>query len=200
MRNGGQIDIDYDAGPQPGGREPAPGRLALVQAFVNSRYDLELDHGADLLGDPAGLRAWLARRGLLDGRATVTRRDLARALAVREGLHAMVVSNNGGVLDEDAVQRLNETAARAPFGARFELAGPVLVPSARGVDGALAVILAATTEAMLAETWWRLKACQHHDCQWAFFDHSRNAAGNWCSMKVCGGRAKQRAHYRRTRR
>jgi predicted RNA-binding Zn ribbon-like protein len=50
---------------------------------------------------------------------------------------------------------------------------------------------------MLDGTWTRLKACR--ECSWAFYDHSRNGAGNWCSMKVCGGRVKQRAYYERTK-
>ncbi len=33
---------------QPGGRRPAPSELALVQAFINSHYDLEVNHGAEL--------------------------------------------------------------------------------------------------------------------------------------------------------
>src|SRR5919108_651047 len=45
----------------PGGREPAPGSLALVQAFVNS---VDAEHGPDLFDDAAGLAEWLARHGL----------------------------------------------------------------------------------------------------------------------------------------
>jgi predicted RNA-binding Zn ribbon-like protein len=52
---------------------------------------------------------------------------------------------------------------------------------------------------MLDGTWDRLKACPGHDCGWAFYDHSRNQTGRWCSMSVCGGRAKARAHYHRRR-
>lgn len=48
---------------------------------------------------------------------------------------------------------------------------------------------------MLDGTWQRLKACR--ECSWAFYDHSKNVAGSWCSMKVCGGRVKQRAYYAR---
>jgi predicted RNA-binding Zn ribbon-like protein len=49
--------------------------------------------------------------------------------------------------------------------------------------------------AMLDGTWSRLKACR--ECRWAFYDHSRNGAGSWCSMAVCGSRVKQRAYHAR---
>jgi predicted RNA-binding Zn ribbon-like protein len=200
MPYGGQNTIDWYAGPQPGGREPAPGRLGLVQAFVNSHYDLEVEHGAEVFSDPAALGAWLSLRGLLAAGTDVSRADLTRALAVREGLRALLIANNGGALDDGAVAQLNDAAGRASFGTRLALDGPLLLPQAPGVDGALAVILAAVTESMLAGTWSAFKACLEHDCLWAFFDHSRNAAGTWCSMKVCGSRVKQRAYYRRARR
>jgi predicted RNA-binding Zn ribbon-like protein len=198
MSNGGNKP-GYRAGPQPGGREPAPGRLALVQAFVNSNYDLEHDHGAELLADPAALRAWLAARGLMGADEPVDDGDRGRALAVREGLRALLIANNGGALDRAAVAELDAAAAHASFGVRLATPAPEFEPHASGVDGALAVILALATGSMLDGSWQRFKACRQHDCRWAFYDHSRNAAGNWCSMRVCGGRAKQRAYYRRRR-
>ena len=41
-------------------------------------------------------------------------------------------------------------------------------------------------------TFARLKACREHTCEWAFYDHSRNRSATWCSMEVCGNRAKAR--------
>ena len=195
----GSNKADYQAGPQPGGREPAPGALGLVQAFVNSNYDLEHGHGAELLGDPRALRVWLAARGLMRAGEPVDDGDLARALAVREGLRALLIANNGGVLDRAAVAELDAAAAHASFGVRLATNSPEFEPHASGVGGALATILAVATRSMLDGSWQRFKACRQHDCRWAFYDHSRNAAGNWCSMRVCGGRAKQRAYYRRRR-
>ena len=70
---------------QPAGRAPAPGKLGLVQAFINSNYDLRDDHGAELFGSPDGLREWLERRELADGKSDVTTTELERAIVVREG-------------------------------------------------------------------------------------------------------------------
>jgi predicted RNA-binding Zn ribbon-like protein len=65
------------------------------------------------------------------------------------------------------------------------------------VAGALGVLLAITAVAMADGTWSRLKVCPGEHCGWAFYDGSRNRSGRWCSMAVCGGRSKARAHYRR---
>ena len=83
----------YDAGPQSGGRPPAPGRLAFVQAFVNSFFDLEEHWGQDHFATPASLRRWLEQRGLSAGR--VTRADVARVRVIREGLRAELAEHNG---------------------------------------------------------------------------------------------------------
>jgi predicted RNA-binding Zn ribbon-like protein len=54
-------------------------------------------------------------------------------------------------------------------------------------------------EAMAEGSWGRLKACSDHGCQWAFFDRSKNRSGHWCSMRVCGNRAKARQFRERRR-
>ena len=49
--------------------KPAPGPLALVQGFVNTR---NIMHGYDLLEDVGGAQAWLVEHGLLDGGVRLT--------------------------------------------------------------------------------------------------------------------------------
>jgi predicted RNA-binding Zn ribbon-like protein len=182
---------------QPGSREPAPGELALVQSFINSHYDLEFEHGADLFASTAALARWLERRGLLGGAAdSLSQRDVRRALAVREGLRALAKGNAAGL----GLAGLNEAAAGAAIEVRFSPSGPSCVPGGRNpIDRALAIVLAVAARAMIDGSWFRLKICPGEDCGWAFYDHSRNQSGRWCSMAVCGGRAKARAHYRRRR-
>jgi predicted RNA-binding Zn ribbon-like protein len=191
--------VALDSGPQPGERAPAPGALALVQAFVNSHYDLEREHGAELLADPAGLRRWLRRRRLIAAGAQVSDDDLATALAVREGLRALLLANNGEPLDRRAARALDVAASSTPVSVRLGRGDPDFAAPSADARGALGLILAIAARARLDGSFARLKACPGHDCGWAFFDHSRNAAGSWCSMAVCGGRAKQRAYYRRRR-
>jgi predicted RNA-binding Zn ribbon-like protein len=175
---------------QPGGREPAPGDLALVQAFVNSNYSLEEhDRGAELLDSPQGLERWFRKRDL-DG----TRVDLEEALAVREGLRALLVAKRSDEPDRHAIDTLNAIAGSRGVSVQLGLDGP----SFESPGDPLALILALAAKSMLDGTWARLKACK--ECCWAFYDHSKNGAGSWCSMKVCGGRVKQRAYYERVTR
>ena len=94
----------YDAGRQPAGRAPAPGRLAFVQAFLNSFWDLGAG-GADRWADPAGYGAWLRERGFAPGDATSD--DLARATELREALRALARANHD---DGERDQRRGATA------------------------------------------------------------------------------------------
>lgn len=70
-------------------------------------------------------------------------------------------------------------------------------PASHGIPAALAAISATAALAQAAGTWKRLKICAAPDCRWVFYDTSRSGAGRWCSMRVCGNRAKTRAYRQR---
>jgi predicted RNA-binding Zn ribbon-like protein len=184
--------------PQPGGRQPAPGGLALVQAFMNTHYDLTADPGGEVLRDPESLSEWLATHDLLEPDSLLGPDDLERAVAVREGLRALASSNNHEPLDEVAVDLLHRASAGAFTEIRLEPGGPQFtVKDPATLDSALGALLAGVARAMLDGTWARVKACPGRDCGWVFYDHSRNQSARWCSMKVCGDREKARAYYQR---
>ena len=188
--------------PQPGGRLPAPGELVLVQAFINSHFDLEYDRGADLLATPAALMRWLKRRDLLTPGRLLDEVDVRRAVSVRERLRALARANcaEPGHRDYEALAALDAAARGVPIEIRFADGGPRLVPGGgSGLDRAFGLVLGITARAMIDRTWMRLKVCPGEHCGWAFYDHSRNQSGRWCSMAICGGRAKARAHYKRIR-
>jgi predicted RNA-binding Zn ribbon-like protein len=177
----------------PGNREPAPGALRVVQSFVNT---VDREHGPDLLDDEAGLEEWLERHLMP---APVTRADLDRTREVREALRSLLLSNNGEPYDPAARDVVERASRRARLEAAFPPDGAALVPRAAGVDAALGRILAAAFAAMLDGSWNRLKACPRDVCGWVFYDRSTNASATWCSMRVCGGRVKAGAYYRRRR-
>jgi predicted RNA-binding Zn ribbon-like protein len=183
--------------PQPGNREPAPGELALVQSFLNTHWDLRGD-GTEILVSGEALADWLSARGLLQGAHPLSRGDLRRALAVREGLRALAFHNGGRELNQAAVGDM----VAASSGARVLIAlgpdGPRFATDAgAGLDGAIGGIYAIVGRAMIDGSWGRLKACPGRDCGWVFYDQSRNQSARWCSMKVCGDREKSRAYYHR---
>jgi predicted RNA-binding Zn ribbon-like protein len=175
----------------------APEPLRLVQRFVNS---LDLEDGEDELDSPQALRAWLSERELIATRASVGPADLRRALDVREGLRALLLRNNGLEFDPDKVERLDQAAARAGVRVSFSAATePTLAPAGDGVHGALARLLAIVGTAVADGTWERLKACPREDCEWAFYDRTKNRSGRWCRMDQCGNLAKARAFRERRR-
>ncbi len=173
----------------------APGELYLVQRFVNS---VDLETLEEELSAPEALRGWLADRDLMDADEPVTEGDLRRALDVREGLRALLLANNGHELDTAKVETLDRAASRA--GVRLSFASPEqprLVPDASGVDGALARLMTIVAAAVEQGTWQRMKACPADDCEWAFYDQSKNRSGRWCSMAVCGNQEKARSYRER---
>jgi predicted RNA-binding Zn ribbon-like protein len=178
--------------PQPGGREPAPGALVLVQDLVNT---VDREHGPDLLDDEAGLREWLTRRDVAVERVSAD--DLDNARELREALRGLLLAHNGGPEPPGARPVLELAAERARLTVRLDPEGAALTPVTNGVDGALGRVVAAAAVAMWDGTWTRLKACPR--CHWAFYDRSPNARATWCAMSICGQRVKARAYYRRKR-
>jgi predicted RNA-binding Zn ribbon-like protein len=174
----------------------APGELDLIRGFVNT---LDLETREDEIASPAALRAWLAERELLAPRARVVAADVERARAVREALRAQLHANGGIPAAPEATRTLDDAAQRARLELRFGTDGSsALEPAAGGVDGALGRLLAIASAAMLDGSWPRLKACAADNCQWAFYDHSRNHSRVWCSMDVCGNREKVRSYRERS--
>jgi predicted RNA-binding Zn ribbon-like protein len=172
---------------EPAKADVAPGRLETVRQFVNTS---DLEDGTDEIASPPALGAWLEQHGF--GPATVSDADVAAFHDAREGLRALLLANNGEALDRGAVARLDELARSVDLRVRFAPESR-LEPAAGGTAAAALGELLATVHASMGDgTWARLKACRASDCQWAFYDHSRNRSGTWCSMEVCGNRAKAR--------
>jgi predicted RNA-binding Zn ribbon-like protein len=177
------------------GRPPAPEPLEVVRQFVNT-FDVE--SGVDELADAGLAAAWLSGHDLLDASARLKPADQRRVVELREALRQLLLANNGESLDPRAVEVLNAVSERAPLGARFDVSGEIGVTSQRGgVDGALGQLIAVVLQAVADGTWSRLKACREDECQWAFYDRSRNRSGQWCVMAVCGNRNKARSYRER---
>ncbi|MGE7386866.1 CGNR zinc finger domain-containing protein [Streptomyces sp. NPDC004126] len=177
---------------QPGDREVAPGRLAVVQSFVNS---VNVEFGPDEFATGAGLVGWMAGHGFPPGAAAPSGADRAEAVAVREALRALMRENNGAGADPGARALVERVAAQCPLVLAFDGTGtPGLRPAGSGTRGMIAQVLAIVVEAAVDGTWQRLKACHEHRCEWAFYDRARNRSGRWCSMAVCGTRSKMQTY------
>ncbi|WP_217164544.1 CGNR zinc finger domain-containing protein [Streptomyces sp. AC512_CC834] len=167
-------------------RSPAPGGLELVEALVNTLLDIET--GVDTLDTPEGRAPF----GL-------TEDEVPAARELRESLRATLLAHAGHP-PHRAVTPLGELLAAVPLVVTVDPAdgSADLAPAALtdpAPDGSLAArVAAAVAEALVAGTWTRFKACEAADCHWAYYDRSPAGRGRWCSMQVCGARAKMRRY------
>ena len=175
--------------------KPAPGSLALVQDFVNTRNYFR---GGDLLEDSEEATVRLAERGLLEGSERLGEAERQRLVAFREGLRGLLLAHNG-VAGGDA-EALNHVVSPAALRVHFGADGrPDLEPGGESglVDRIVGRLLAEVVQAEAEGRWERLKACRNEGCLWAFYDASKNRSGSWCDMDICGARHKMRAYRER---
>jgi predicted RNA-binding Zn ribbon-like protein len=180
---------------EPGGRAKAPGRLELLQRFLNT-WNHEFPPEWDRLGTAAKARTWLVAKHLVPRGALVDERGAARLRTLREAFRALAAANHGRPVPPDAVQVLRREGAATVLHVGFGPDGVShLEPAAPGVDAVVAALLAIQHEARLGGSWRRLKACRQ--CDYVFYDRSKNRSGSWCAMSICGNRTKNRVYRRR---
>ncbi|MGH3347567.1 MAG: CGNR zinc finger domain-containing protein [Nocardioides sp.] len=165
-----------------------PRAIAVVRDFVNTT---DRETGTDDLSSPADLTRYLADRDLMPRATRATAKDLAAAIRLRTGLRRALELNHDG--DAAALPELARSLADQPVSLTWSAKGAVVTTAAPGVRGALARIAIAAHTAAAEGIWWRLKICAWDECEWAFYDHSKNRSRNWCEYG-CGNKVKTRAY------
>ncbi|MEV0735906.1 CGNR zinc finger domain-containing protein [Streptomyces sp. NPDC050549] len=160
-------------------RVPAPGELALIEALVNT---LDIESGTDALDTEDGR----ARFALAEG-------EVPHARELRESLRATLLAHAGHPAHR-ASTPLGELLARAPLLVAIDAHDGSAHLTPVEAQPLLSRVAAAIAQAVLAGTWPRLKACEAPTCHWAYYDRSPAGRGRWCSMAVCGARAKMRTY------
>jgi predicted RNA-binding Zn ribbon-like protein len=182
---------------EPGGRPKAPGRLELLQRFVNT-HNHDFPGDWDRIGNAAKATAWLREKGLIAAGARVSAAEAADLRELREALRALIVANGRGRPDGGASEVVGAAARAATLVVAVGGDGrTALAPAAGGASGAVATLLGILHEAQLTGDWARMKGCRQ--CEYAFYDRSKNRSAAWCAMSICGNRTKNRAYYRRHR-
>jgi len=187
--------------------------------FLNS-IAIPVDAPVDWLDSGDGFLKWLAQAKLAPADALEELRARAmpgeldkvadQARALREWFRGFVRKYMGRPLPPRALQELaplnrllqrDETFSqilrhRERDGERFELR---VERRWRSPESLLLPIGEALAKFVCEEDFSRVKACEGHDCTLVFADHTRSQARRWCSMAICGNRAKQAAHRNRLR-
>jgi predicted RNA-binding Zn ribbon-like protein len=192
--------------------------------FLNS-IATPVDKPVEFIGCGEDLLRWLREADLvpaevlasLGNRAASGELDdvAAQARALREWFRGFVNEYRGKPLPAMALKKLeplNQLLARdeefgqivardrkqgaaASSGFQWEVqrrwgsAEALLIPVAR-----------AMADLVCSEDFSDVKGCDGHGCTLFFLDKTRARARRWCSMAVCGNRAKQAAHRKRARR
>lgn len=170
-----------------------PAGIAVLRDFVNTT-----DHetGSDDLTTPAKLAAHLRSAGLCSPSSSASADGLLLARRLRAGLRRALEQNHAG--EHGAMPELRAVLRQLPVGLDWNVSGAALRPTKGGVPGALARIGLAAQAAGVDGTWHRLKICSSDECEWAYFDHSKNRSRNWCEYG-CGNKLKTRAYRARQR-
>ena len=184
--------------------------------FLNS-IATPIDTPVDWIGDGAGLLAWL-RQAQLVPVATLDRMEkeatpkaldavAAQARTLREWFRRFVVKHMGRRLSVRNLQELEPLNALLRQDASFyqvavgkeDTAGIHLVAHRRWTspESLLIPIAEALARSICEEDFAHIKACEGEACTLMFADHTRARGRRWCSMGICGNRAKVSAHRKR---
>jgi predicted RNA-binding Zn ribbon-like protein len=206
-------------------KRPAPYRIADARAldFLNS-IATPFDTAVEWIETGQDLLSWLAAAGLIPPsvRAAFQKSAVpgeldavaAQARALREWFRSFVQTHRGSSLRREVLKELeplNRVLARdeafgqimaldrghrraaSQFTWRFERRW-------RSPDTLLLPIASAMADLICEEDFTQVKTCERSPCTLLFIDRTRSRARRWCSMALCGNRAKQAAHRERTRR
>lgn len=187
--------------------------------FLNS-IATPVDEPIDWIAEGAGLIDWLGQAGLVPAgelEAVAARaapgeldRVAGQARDLREWFRGFVMAHAGGPLGAQALEDLaplNRLLERDETFGRIvahdeERRGHLALERLRrwrSPESLLLPIGEAIARVVVEEDFTHIKGCEGHKCTLIFVDHTRAHARRWCSMGVCGNRAKVMAHRQRRR-
>ncbi|MFI4906516.1 MAG: CGNR zinc finger domain-containing protein [Steroidobacterales bacterium] len=185
--------------------------------FLNS-VATPVDTVIDWIDDGEGLLSWLEQAQLVPTdvvkkiRAKTPAREIEKiadhARSLREWFRRFVLEHKGRPLaltDLTELEPLNRLLGRDEACYRMVLrpggrpAAPELQIARRwsSPEALLLPIAEAVARLLCAEDFSNVRACEGPACTLLFADHTRGHVRRWCSMAICGNRAKQAAHRQR---
>jgi len=182
--------------------------------FLNS-VATPIDTPVDWLGDGDGLIDWLAQAKLVPAQELEALKAQAKpgeldrvagqARDLREWFRGFVREHAGRPLTAKALHELGplngilerEDAFQQIVTRRGALGDGLALQRMRRWRSPEALLLPvgeALAKFVCEEDFSDVKACEGHNCTMLFADHTRRRARRWCTMAICGNRAKQAAH------
>lgn len=147
----------------------------LIVRFLNT---LDVDDGTDAMATVQGWVSWLSAQGLEECFGLQDLAALERARELRGDLRALASGEQ-----HPQGRQVDIQVALTPDG-QVELSAPT----------AAGFLAAAAAKVAIEQRLDRVKICPADNCREAFYDTSRNRSRQWCSMEVCGNRAKARSY------
>ena len=187
--------------------------------FLNS-VATPVDTPVDWIADGEGLLDWLGQANyvpadvLKEIKARATRSELDQvadqARELREWCRGFVRKHMGKRLSPNALRELDPLNRRLARDETFSQIrrhhddhGDRLALQRtrrwRSPESLLLPIGEELAEFICEENFSDVKACEGASCTLLFADHTARRARRWCSMAICGNRAKQAAHRERLR-
>jgi predicted RNA-binding Zn ribbon-like protein len=185
--------------------------------FLNS-IATPTDTPVDWLDSGKGLLAWLDQAGLVEGETleTLSAQAMpgeldsvaAQARGLREWFRTFVRQHKGRALTVEDLQNLtplnrllerDEAYFNVVANNQNEKAAIALRLTRRwrSPESLLLPIGEAMARLVCEEDFSHVKACEGASCTLMFADHTRGHVRRWCSMSVCGNRAKAAGHRKR---
>src|SRR3984885_3527998 len=211
-------------GPLPKSARTAPQRPPAI--FVAGVLGLDFlssigppgDTKIDWIDDGDGLLAWFEQAQRVPAETLETLRAMpgefdnvaAQARSLREWFRGFVRQRKGRPLtaeDLSELEPLNRLLERDEGFGRIVAHHHGRVSGLqfqtmrrwRSPEALLLPIGEALAKFVCDEDFSNVKACEGPACTLMFADHTRGRARRWCSMAICGNRAKQAAHRHRLR-
>jgi len=147
------------------------------------------------LPDADTVVAWTRQVGPATAGPIMEQADLAeRTRTLREAIYELLVSARAGEpAPEHARAVVNEAARPAVPAPQLWADGGLVWTADDPVQAALALVARDALELATSSAVARVRRCADPSCGALFVDSSRTASRRWCSMDVCGNRAKRAA-------